>query len=760
MANETMEVEMPDGTIVSDVPVGMTKEQLLQKYSRYSAKNQLKFEPQEDTAYSPEGMPLVTPTSAATPTGAGKMAQDVMADVVGAPVRAGMSLAKPVANVLNMAGVSAPQQAVKQMDTGIKEAGPEVMGIKGPMGSAASLGADIWGGNKILQGLGKVAAPIASAAPSLKPVGQYISGSPMLQSAIGGGALGVLGSEKGTPLDMLEQGTIGATVGAGGQAAIHGLGKVLNPQLQRLKDLAAQGIDIPKFLEKATIGQTLGGIPQQIENVLNSIPLGGVAPKIEAGVKNLNKMALEKQQAINMAKKQSAQGLTEGFKTAKLDRADELLARHNVQNQALEQDIAKKAIPLANEEADFSRKMVNEAIKTTGIKLKPGVTGTDAIISGQTIADNLYNKAIPKFADEFGDVVITKDTQEALKKVLENNKTRLQGSNYYGRLQDEIDKIIASGGDTSRITPQQWHNIFKEIGAEAESFKKPLSTGFDRDYGNALTQVKNEWIKLIENTPGGELFKKANQVHSAMQVPQAAAAKLEAFLEGGTFDPKQFLSELKKETSLKRFAAGDAKMQEEAFNAYKALAEKRAALKAETELAKSTAKTTQGQEKKEMGRGFGEMDKNVKQQREYLQQQANQQKQGLKEVVEDTAQRPFGSYGQKRLTYDLAGAGLLTGGGTMLNRLAGVDPLTQGMISGGLLGSTNLLYSKPGQDLMKYLATLKRPESVKQIGAGLEAISPVAGIMGAQSFQDMRQRKPKEYTFEEPTQTGGLSVPK
>ena len=759
MANETMEVEMPDGTIVSDVPVGMTKEQLLQKYSRYSAKNQLKFEPQEDTTYSPEGMPLVTPTSAATPTGAGKMAQDIMADVVGAPVRAGMSLAKPVANVLNMAGVSAPQQAVKQMDTGIKEAGPEVMGIKGPMGSAASLGADIWGGTKILQGLNKIAAPIASAAPSLKPVGEYIAKSPMLQSAIGGGALGILGSEKGTPLDMLEQGTIGATVGAGGQAAIHGLGKALNPQLQRLKDLEAQGIDIPKFLKESTIGQTLGGTAQKIENAIASLPFSGASSKIEAGVKNLNQMALEKQQAVDMARKQAAQGLNKGLDVSKVNRGEELLARQKVQNQRLEGNVAKMGEPLAAEEADFSRKMINEALKPSGVTLKPGVTGTDAIKAAQVVENNLYKQAIPKI----GEVRIGDAQEKALNDLIAKNKHNLGGesSEYYNRFATDVQNLIAKSGDTKLLSADQWHNIFKDLGVQAQNFKGFGVKGTEAEYGLALTQLKNAWMDIIEGTPGADLIKKANQIHSALQVPQTAAGYLKSYAEkGGAFDPKDFLRALKTESSSKRFSAGEAKMQEDALNMYKSLAEKRAALKSQEEGFKTQLKDLQVQEKKALSQGNKEQYENLKRQREYLEQQAGQQKQGLKEVVEDTAQVPFGSYGQKRLAYDVAGAGLLTGGGTMLNRLAGIDPLTQGMISGGLLGSTNLLYSKPGHELIKKLATMHRPEAVKQIGAGLEAISPIAGVMGANSYQEMRQRKPKEYTFEEPTQTGGLSVPK
>jgi hypothetical protein len=754
-----IDVKMPDGTVVKNVPEGTDPEQILQMYSSYSAKNKPKFEPQEDTVYSPEGIAQITPQTQGAPTGAAGTAAKVMADLAGAPIRAGLSLAKPVTNVMGWMGMKEPGQAVKQMDQGLKAQGPEFMGVQGPIGSVASLGGDIFGANKILGGLEKLAAPIKTAAPMVKPAIEALQKSKLSQAVGGGAVLGALGSE-GTPLDVIEQGGIGAGVGAVAHGALKGAGAIADPALKQLEKIKAAGLDTKEFLKNSSMGQALGGYAQSFENAINALPFSGVAPKIEQGVKGLRNQIANRQAEIKGGTQEAVEGLKKGLYGAKEKLNEDLIARQTAKSKLLDEDIAKLADPLKAEEADFSRKMVNEAIKPTGITLKPNVTGKNAIIAAQKIEDDLYKKAIPKIADEFGDVEITDVAQSALKKVLENNKSRLGNSEYYGRLQDDIDNIIARGGETGRVTAQQWHDIFKDLGKEAFDNKKPLVQGTQREYGNALTQLKNEWMKIIEDTPGGDIIKTANKVHSAIQVPQAAAARLESFLEGGTFDPKQFLRELQKESSTKRFAAGDAKMQEEAFQAYKSIAEKRGALKTQADDLKEAAKQTQKQEKKEVGKTIGQQAENLAKQRAYLKSQSEQQSKGLTELGKEVTPEPFASYGAKRMGYDVAGASLVTGGGGLLSHLFGVSPALQAMISGGTLSATNALYSKPVQDFIKSFAVKERPEIIKQLGKELREYSPAGAMVAADEYQNLRQQGQPEYTFEEPTQTGGAPVPK
>ena len=741
-----IEVEMPDGTILTDVPENMSQKEILQRYSRFAAK-QNTFTPQEDTVYSPEGIAQITPQTQGAPTGAAGEAAKYMGDIAGAPVRAAMSLAKPVTNVMGWMGMKEPGEVVKQIDTGIKAQGPEAMGIQGPVGSIASLGGDIFSANKILGGLEKIAAPIKTAAPMIKPAIEAIQKSPLTQSVLGGATLGVLGSE-GTPLSAIEQGGLGGAAGAVAHGVLKGAGAIADPALAQLKKLQAAGIDTKEFLKNSTMGQVLGGAAQKFENALSALPFGGVAPKIEQGVKGLQGQIAGKQAEIKGGTQEAVTGMKSAFDAAKQKAAQKLEADNAARELRLEGNVAKMGEAIDTKHGGFSERMINEALAPAGKVLPPDAKGTAAIKFAQDVENQLYNKAIPKI----GDVRIGDDEVKALNDVLAANKSRLGGETdpLYTRLSGEIDDIVSKAGEGRLLTAQQWHNIFKDLGAEAQKYKGFGVKGTEAEYGHALTQLKNAWMKIIEDTPGADIIKQANQVHSALQVPQTAAGYLKTYTEkGGSFDPKDFLRALKAESSGKKFSAGEAKLQEDALAAYEAMAKDKAGLKLREESFKTQLADLKKQEKAAMGQGNREQAANLAKQRAYLQQQSEQQSKGLTELGKEVAPEPFASYGAKRMAYDVAGAGLLTGGGTILNRVAGISPEIQAMISGGAIGGTRLLYSKPVQDMIKRIAVAERPEFIKQLGAAIREHTPAGAMVSAEEYQKMRQREKPEYTFEE-----------
>jgi hypothetical protein len=753
-----IDVKMPDGTIINNVPEGTDPEQILQLYSSYSAKNKPKFEAQEDTVYSPEGVALVTPQSQGAPTGAAGTAAGVMTDVVGAPVRAAMALAKPVTNVMGWMGMKEPGEAVKQIDTGIKAQGPEVAGIQGPIGSLASLGGDVYSANKILGGLEKLAAPIKTAAPMVKPAIEALQKSKLGQAVGGGAVLGALGSS-GTPLDVIQEGGIGAGVGAVAHGALKGAGAIADPALAQLKKLQAAGIDTKEFLKNSTMGQALGGYAQSFENALNAIPFSGVSTKIGEGIKGLQGQIAGKQAEIKGSTQEAVTGMKSAFDTAKQKAAQKLEADNAARELRLEGNVAKMGEAIDTKHGGFSERMINEALAPAGKVLPPDAKGTAAIKFAQNVENDLYNKAIPKI----GDVRIGDDEVAALEEVLKANKSRLGGETdpLYTRLSNEIDDIVSKAGEGRLLTAQQWHNIFKDLGAEAQKYKGFGVKGTEAEYGHALTQLKNAWMKVIEDTPGADIIKQANQVHSALQVPQTAAGYLKTYTEkGGSFDPKDFLRALKAESSGKKFSAGEAKLQEDALAAYETMAKDKAALKLKEESFRAQLADLKKQEKAAMGQGNREQAANLAKQRAYIQSQAEQQSKGLTELGKEVAPEPFASYGQKRMGYDVAGASLLTGGGGLLSHLFGVSPGLQAMISGGVIGGSKFLYSKPVQDFIKGFAVKDRPEIIKQLGKELREYSPAGAMVAADEYQNLRQQGQPEYTFEEPTQTGGAPVPK
>ena len=160
MAAELMDVTMPDGTVVTDVPVGTTQTQLMGMLKKHAAAAPApKFEAKPDTQYSAEGIPLTSTGPDELPAWAQKVERGIT-DVMGAPIRAAVSIAKPIAGVAEWLGYGEPGKAVKALDEGIKSR-------TGIVSSAGSLAGDIAGfgalgkgvqlGAKALQTVPKIA---------------------------------------------------------------------------------------------------------------------------------------------------------------------------------------------------------------------------------------------------------------------------------------------------------------------------------------------------------------------------------------------------------------------------------------------------------------------------------------------------------------------------------------------------------------------------------------------------------------------------
>lgn len=716
------------------------------------AKPAAKFTPDEDTMYSPEGMPLITPTTAAEPTGAGKTAQQVMTDVVGAPVRAGMSLAKPVANVMNMFGVSEPKQAIKQIDTGIKAQGPGEGAMQGPVGTLASLGGDIYSANKILQGIGKLGAPIASAVPALAPTIAKIAGSPLAQSTLGGGALGALESESANPLDVAKSTAAGMGLGAAGHGLVAGAGRMLDPALERLQQIKAQGFNVPEFIEKSSVGQFFGGVPQRVENFLSNIPYSGALSNMEKGIKSIGQQGEDLIAQAKMQAKTANAGLTSANEAAAIEKSNALKASSADMEQRLKQHIDTLSANIDKKYSGFSTDMINKSLEPIGAKLDTGVKGTDAIAFAQNKIGEAYNNAIPKI----GNVSIGDEQIAALKNIAELNKRKLGGENgeYYNRFAGDIDDIIAKISDGT-VSAKEWHNIFKDVGKQAFENKKFGVTGTQAEYGSALTQLKNAWMDVIEGTPGAELIKQANAAHSALQVPQTAAGYLKAYTEkGGEFDAKDFLRALKAEASKKKFSAGEARMQEEALATFEQMAKDKAILKAQEAQFKDQLLAKKAQEKAAMQSGNRTAAANLAKQREYLERLVkHEQIPAIQNVVETVKDLPHGSYADKRIGYALSGLG--GGAGHYLASSLGI-PLEQQLLGAGtFMAGSNLLNSKLMQQGIKNLATMERPQFIKDIGQGLQKIATPASLSAVQASQNTSP-VPQQTALPVPQKEGGL----
>ena len=687
-----------------------------------------KFAPDEDTQYTEAGIPLVAPSGQVAPKG-GETAAKIMTDVVGAPVRAAMSLAKPVTNVMGWMGMEEPGKAVKQMDTGIKEQGPEFMGVQGPIGSVASLAGDIYGFNKILGGLGKLGAPL-SQIPGGSTVVNAISKNPLLQSTLGGGAIGVLGTE--SPTQIIKEGAIGAGLGALTHGVLTGAGKMLDPALERAKELMAKGFTKEEIMRDTSIGQMLGGGIQKLENFLSTLPLTRAEEAIAKGQKSLKEIAKEKAELGAQATKQAIPGLTEAKNESLNALKTNLETKHAGFDKQHDAFFKQRAEKLAAEEEQFSINQINKALAPIGEKLEQGVKGTEAIIDAQKKLADAYKKPL----SEMDDIRLSPETETEFKTLAESHKDDLIGTKYADMLDAEIEKLVTKAGDSRLLTPDQWHTQLKALGDKAYKYGKSFDPE-QQQFGQALKDIRNAWADLADN----EGIRAANKAYSLFQPAQKASSYIKSVADqGGVFDPKQYLNAIKSETSTKRFAGATHPEQAEAVAAYEQMMAKRAAekkLEADTRASTTAKKKT---EKKAISNNDEAQTKNIKKQADYLEAQAKAQNKLAKEGIDiATTGEGSRSYGERRLGYQLSGLG---GVGTLgyLGHLAGLSPEWLAALGGGtILGSRYGLYTEPVQKLIKEGAMAPRSELARQTGQALKEAAPGAGLAAVQQYKEMRR---------------------
>ena len=575
---------------------------------------------------------------------------------------------------------------------------------------------------------------MAAAVPATAPVISAVSKSPVSQSVLGGAALGALGSETNAPLDVLQSTLIGGGAGGIGHGIVAGAGRVLSPKLERLKEIKAKGFNVPEFIKESSVGQFFGGVPQKVEDFMTNIPFSGAIANVERGAKSAAEQGKNLKSQIDVQRNLASKGLGEANTAAAVQRADLLKQQQLDLDERLKQHVATLNANVDKKYADFSTNMINRSLEPIGVKLEPGVKGTDAIKFAQDKVDEAYTAAIPKI----GDVRIGKEQVSALKQIAKDYKRALGGKDgeYYNKFAGDVDDIIARAGDSKLISANDWHNIFKDIGEKAFTNKGFTVKGTQAEYGDALTKLKNAWMDIIEGTPGADLIKKANSAYSSLQVPQTAAGYLKTYTEkGGEFDPKDFLRALKAEASRKKFSAGEARLQNEALNMFEQMAKDKANVKTQEEAFKKQLVGKKGEQKSAMKAENVTAAQNLANQRAYLEMIANrQQKPGISDLVENIGYKPSDQYAQKRLGYTAAGLG----GGYYLSRLLGITPEQQMLGAGALLGGTNVLNSRPVQSLIKQAAVAERPEIVKQVGQGLQNIAVPSSLVGTKAVVDER----------------------
>jgi hypothetical protein len=674
------------------------------------------FTPDADTTYSPEGIPLVTPSTQAAPSGAAGTAANIMTDVVSAPIRGAMGAIKPVVDIAKWAGYKEPVKALEQIDTGIKQQ-------TGPISTAGSFAGDIAG----LTGLGGVVTKGAKAVPQLKAAAEWAASTPLRQSVLGGAGIGALQAEPNAS-DALTGAVTGAAAGAVGTGLFKGLGAALSPALQRLKELEAQGFSREQIIKDTTIGQLLGGGIQKVENFLNAIPFGGVAPKINQGVKSLTAMADAEKAALTAQEKTGVDALNLAKDAEKLRKEKELEALHSDLKGRLEGFIDRRNANLKAEEGNFHVPMINQALQHINVKLDPNVTGTDAIRFGQDAISKAYDDALAKI----GDVRIGDDIVNSLKSLAEIKKKEL-GPDFGNRFESDVNSLINKAGDTKLLSSKQWQNSLSDLGDKSYDYIT-TGTASEKEYGRALKELKDHWMDAIEGQAGSAELKAANDAHAKFQAPQRAASYLSSIKKEGEFSPENLLNAIKAGTSTRRFAGGRDDLQQQATQAYKDMIAKRDQYKKAHDSLKEQHEARVAKDKELLDQSHDIAARNIKLRQDALKAKTDVHKNQLSSMVKDVESHPVGNYAENRTLYNLAGMGALAGGGYGLGQLTGMSKEDQALLAGSLVGGTRLGYSRPIQTLLKKVATAQRPELVQQAGQALKQVAPMGGLAAAENY--------------------------
>ena len=713
-----------------------------------------KFTPDEDTVYSPEGMPLVTPSTMQAPAG-GETAAKVMTDVVSSPVRAGLAVAKPFADVAKWAGYGEPVEALKQADVGIKKQGPEALGIQSPLSTISSLAGDLYGLKSIGTIGSKLVAPMQTAIPAIETASKWLASKPAMQSILGGAGIGVLGADPNAGSAVTE-GAAGATLAGATHGLIKGLGAAADPALARLKKLEQLGYDKAQIIKDSTLGQLLGGGMQKVENFLNAIPFSGVSSKISEGVKSFKNMTEAKLSALDAQKAAGIEALDLAAQKTKADSIKALEDKHMQNATNLEIEHAQKAAQLKEEESGFHRPFVDRALSYLGpdYALKPGLKGHELLDEGQKSISKAYEDALK----DIGNMRLPKQAKKELQDVVDSDVTALggEGSKLHNLLSSKVDSLLATANKGNWLSPQNWQDQLSALTKEA--YKSKLSDDpFTNNYGRALDDLKEKWIGLIEDTSGSELFKNANKAFSEFKVPEKAASYVSSLKNAGEFNPNDLLRAIASESTTKRLAGGQNELQQLAQKGYAEMMAKRQALDDTVKTGKKTLAQQHEAEKDLLKQYHDLTERNIKLRQNALKSKTDVEKDVLSKTAKDVESHPVGSYGEHRAMYNLSGVGALTGGGMAASHFLSLPPELQAALGGTLLAGTHALYNRPVQTLLKKAATAERPEWMKQVGQALKENAPLGALTAVEDYESMRKKPRAGVTVYDPNTGNQIS---
>lgn len=709
MAGELINVTMPDGTVITDVPSDITQEDLLQQYSKHKATSKPSvLEAMKEgaaRAFSPESIKefgqQIGPGASERMARTGKFLTG-MADLP--------------ANIMKITGISEkPAEVVQAAKSGLdtlQQAGggtgvsPAVAGFAGELASAG----------KGLQLAGKALSPLTKYMP------EFLT-TPLSKTVAGSAGVGAAASPTGETQDILQSAGEGALWGAGAHGLMKTIGAVASPALERAKQLAADLKIAPEQLRGTTMGQFFGGPLQTIENLASGLPFTGIRKEVVKGQKLLDDLAEANKESVSGQAKVAKEGMeyaASDIQAAEKRAADKLLLE---KERVLEQQIAAQKLKLKDEESAVHIPALNKALEPLGVQIPPGMTGQAAMKFAQDARSAAYDTALKNIKG----LRITGATEKDLLSVLDDYSTASLTPELYNALENKISNIIANTKRGGWLTSEKWQGLMSELGSDAHA---AINRGgvFEPKYGRALLELQDKLMSIAEKKAGTPQFVAANKTFAAMQPLERASTYLNSLTAGGEFTPSNILNALKAGMSSKRLAAGESEMQKMAQEAHDTILKRRADVEAEAKKLRQSHADEKTATQEALDKKHTQQTRNVKDQTDYLKTLANKKIESYQKAME-------GMRGDTQVPYEIKRAGMIgsgLGGGYAAANLLGASLPHLAGIYGAGAGLSNILYSGPMQRAIQRAALMNRPAAVRQVGEQLKAAAPAVGVATAQ----------------------------
>ena len=676
-------------------------------------------------------------------------------DAANSAERMAIAIAKPPAALAEYVGWGAPAKQLLARDEQLKEE-------SGLGGQLSSLAGDVAGymlpakalttGVQAVKAIPKVAELAAKIPGALEqvPALSKIVQNPYAQASAAGAGASLLNpagkdiTEEGFGEERLKQGITGAVAGPVLAGAAKGFSNVLDPALKRLAELKAHGIDTEALIKgDSTLGQILGGGTQAVENFLKVFPFAGLKKAGEKGDINLKNLTA----ARNDITKQTAQEATDDI--GKTIEQNILKSKNetNFKNAALDVSHKNKVLAenqaLADEVAGYSNPVIEDALAAANLKLTKGKVGNAAIEE----ANNKLSQGYENFHNDVGSVPFLKSNKDDIKSFLDpkNLKEFDLTPEFKTKLENDVADLVNAAGNGRKLSTRVWQAKMQKLGDKAFSVRNETENKFEKaEYAKALTELKDQWMRMVEDATGRSDIRQLNQAHSLLQAPTRASTHLKTMLEKeGDFDPQTLIAQLKNDMPQKRFASlSDARVKD-AIAKYQDVAKRKNNLKLAQEQRKfnlDAVKGTNNQAHDDFVSRLQEAKttaaRNVNQQAAKTQEQLNQLVGGVhKEGL------PGGIL--NKLGYVLAAAPaarLVSGAGSFMGvpgaglAASALNPFAIGAAALGPL--TRLGYTAQQQALKK-LATAPRSAEMKaaaqQIRQNLPQIGGLGGYLKART---------------------------